>query len=81
MLAHRFGHLFGQPVRVLLDGLQLLCHLLPESFQCPDDVLLDHGLGRSQHLRRLLLGLLQHLCPQVFAQTYPQFLFHLGRNM
>ena len=81
VLAHRFGDLFGQPLRILLNGLQLLCHLLPETFQRPDDVLLDHRLGRSQHLRRLFLGLLQDLRPQVFAQAYPQFLFHLGRNM
>ena len=81
MLPHRLGDLLGQPSRVLFDGLQLLRHLLPESIQRLADFLLDHRFGGSQHLRRLLLGLLQDLCPQVFAQTYPQFLFYLGRNV
>lgn len=81
VLAHRLGHLFGQPLRVLFNGSQLLGHLLAESFQRLDNVLLDHCLGGSQHLRRLLLGLLQDLGTQVVTQTHPQFLFHLGRNM
>ena len=81
MLSDRLGDLLGKAVRILLNGLQLLRHLLPESIQSLADLLLDHGLGGSQDLRRLLLGLLQHLCSQVFAQPYPQFLFYFGWNV